>query len=157
MLKLFFKSILIRIVFLRVFMCYHFFVSYWNYFTYFRIGTYYRYIYGYFHCLSCKLYEHIFNKLTCFFLNLIWISATWVGGGYINGTAEAIYTSGLLWCQAPFGYALSLVFGKYYVMCVFSDANWIPNYLTIMFQTFNLSDMYTQICCLHRKNYSEKN
>lgn len=37
--------------------------------------------------------------------------ATWVGGGYINGTAEAIYTSGLIWCQAPFGYALSLVFG----------------------------------------------
>lgn len=39
-------------------------------------------------------------------------TATWVGGGYINGTAEAIYTSGLIWCQAPFGYALSLVFGK---------------------------------------------
>lgn len=39
------------------------------------------------------------------------IAATWVGGGYINGTAEAIYTSGLVWCQAPFGYALSLVFG----------------------------------------------
>nr|CAD7418127.1 unnamed protein product [Timema cristinae] len=39
------------------------------------------------------------------------LSATWVGGGYINGTAEAIYTSGLVWCQAPFGYALSLVFG----------------------------------------------
>lgn len=37
--------------------------------------------------------------------------ATWVGGGYINGTAEAIYTRGLVWCQAPFGYALSLVFG----------------------------------------------
>ena len=41
------------------------------------------------------------------------VTATWVGGGYINGTAEAIYTSGLVWCQAPFGYALSLVFGKY--------------------------------------------
>lgn len=40
------------------------------------------------------------------------VIATWVGGGYINGTAEAIYTSGLVWCQAPFGYALSLVFGK---------------------------------------------
>lgn len=39
------------------------------------------------------------------------VSATWVGGGYINGTAEAVYTSGLVWCQAPFGYALSLVFG----------------------------------------------
>ena len=39
-------------------------------------------------------------------------SATWVGGGYINGTAEVIYSSGLAWCQAPFGYALSLVFGE---------------------------------------------
>ncbi|KAJ8318600.1 hypothetical protein KUTeg_003691 [Tegillarca granosa] len=37
--------------------------------------------------------------------------ATWVGGGFINGTAESIYKSGLVWCQAPFGYALSLVFG----------------------------------------------
>lgn len=42
--------------------------------------------------------------------------ATWVGGGYINGTAEAIYTSGLVWCQAPFGYALSLVFGEYFIL-----------------------------------------
>jgi high affinity choline transporter 7 len=38
-------------------------------------------------------------------------SATWVGGGYINGTAEMLYTSGLVWCQAPFGYSLSLVLG----------------------------------------------
>lgn len=44
----------------------------------------------------------------------IFSKATWVGGGYINGTAEAIYTSGLVWCQAPFGYALSLVFGKHF-------------------------------------------
>jgi high-affinity choline transporter 1 len=44
---------------------------------------------------------------------LWFFSATWVGGGYINGTAEAIYDSGLIWCQAPFGYALSLVIGKY--------------------------------------------
>ncbi|KAM3183244.1 hypothetical protein ACTXT7_010730 [Hymenolepis weldensis] len=40
-------------------------------------------------------------------------SATWVGGGYINGTAESVYdpTQGLLLCQAPIGYALSLVIG----------------------------------------------
>ncbi|KAK0058927.1 high-affinity choline transporter 1, partial [Biomphalaria pfeifferi] len=36
---------------------------------------------------------------------------TWVGGAYINGTAEMIMRSGLLSCQAPVGYALSLVFG----------------------------------------------
>ena len=39
------------------------------------------------------------------------MSATWVGGGYINGTAEATYSSGLVWVQAPWGYALSLIIG----------------------------------------------
>uniref|UniRef100_H3CFK1 High affinity choline transporter 1 n=1 Tax=Tetraodon nigroviridis TaxID=99883 RepID=H3CFK1_TETNG len=41
------------------------------------------------------------------------MTATWVGGGYINGTAEYIYLPdyGLAWAQAPFGYALSLVVG----------------------------------------------
>ncbi len=39
------------------------------------------------------------------------MTATWVGGGYINGTAEATYASGLLNVQAPWGYALSLVIG----------------------------------------------
>lgn len=40
--------------------------------------------------------------------------ATWVGGGYINGTAEYVYLPeyGLAWAQAPFGYALSLVVGE---------------------------------------------
>ncbi|XP_044848397.1 high affinity choline transporter 1 isoform X2 [Mauremys mutica] len=39
--------------------------------------------------------------------------ATWVGGGYINGTAEAVYVPGygLAWAQAPIGYSLSLVLG----------------------------------------------
>ncbi|KPP71780.1 high-affinity choline transporter 1-like [Scleropages formosus] len=41
------------------------------------------------------------------------MTATWVGGGYINGTAENVYLPecGLAWAQAPFGYALSLVLG----------------------------------------------
>lgn len=39
------------------------------------------------------------------------MSATWVGGGYINGAAEATYSSGLVWVQAPWGYALSLIIG----------------------------------------------
>jgi len=39
------------------------------------------------------------------------MSATWVGGGYINGAAEATYNSGLVWVQAPWGYAMSLVIG----------------------------------------------
>ncbi|EFO84572.1 hypothetical protein CRE_21640 [Caenorhabditis remanei] len=45
------------------------------------------------------------------------MTATWVGGAYINGTAEALYNGdrihfvGLLGCQAPVGYAISLVMG----------------------------------------------
>ncbi|XP_070393898.1 high-affinity choline transporter 1-like isoform X2 [Dermacentor albipictus] len=39
------------------------------------------------------------------------MTATWVGAGYINGTAEAVFNLGLVWCQAPLGYALSLVIG----------------------------------------------
>ncbi|KAL1479635.1 hypothetical protein MTO96_051693 [Rhipicephalus appendiculatus] len=39
------------------------------------------------------------------------MTATWVGGGYLNGTAEVVYTSGILYCFAPIGYALSLVLG----------------------------------------------
>ena len=41
------------------------------------------------------------------------ITATWVGGGFINGTAEAIYdpNMGFFWTIAPWGYALSLIFG----------------------------------------------
>lgn len=39
------------------------------------------------------------------------MTATWVGGGYINGTAEVVYSSGLVWSQAPWGYAVSLICG----------------------------------------------
>lgn len=42
---------------------------------------------------------------------LLTMTATWVGGGFINGSAEAAYTSGLAWTQAPWGYALSLIVG----------------------------------------------
>ncbi|NRA50606.1 MAG: sodium:solute symporter family protein [Phaeodactylibacter sp.] len=45
------------------------------------------------------------------FLAIFTMSATWVGGGYINGTAEYAATAGLIWVQAPWGYALSLVVG----------------------------------------------
>ncbi len=39
------------------------------------------------------------------------MSATWIGGGFINGTAEYTASSGLVWVQAPWGYALSLMIG----------------------------------------------
>ena len=45
-------------------------------------------------------------------VGLLTMTATWVGGGYINGTAERAYTSGVLWGgQAGIGYALSLIVG----------------------------------------------
>ena len=46
------------------------------------------------------------------FVGIFTMTATWVGGGYINGTAEIIFRDGLLWCQAPLGYALSLMLGN---------------------------------------------
>mgnify|MGYP001799501664 FL=1 len=45
------------------------------------------------------------------------MTATWVGGGYINGTAEAIYLAvnrqggGLVWAQAPVAYSIALAIG----------------------------------------------
>ncbi|PVD38531.1 hypothetical protein C0Q70_01147 [Pomacea canaliculata] len=45
------------------------------------------------------------------FVGVFTMTATWVGGGYINGAAEIVGTKGLVWCQAPFGYTISLIFG----------------------------------------------
>ena len=42
---------------------------------------------------------------------MLTMAATWLGGGYINGTAEAAAGSGLLWVQAPWGYGMSLIIG----------------------------------------------
>jgi high affinity choline transporter 7 len=39
------------------------------------------------------------------------MTATWVGGGFVNGTVESVATDGLVWAQAPWGYALSLIVG----------------------------------------------
>lgn len=47
------------------------------------------------------------------YVGIFTMTATWVGGGYINGTAESVFVEGLIWCQAPFGYALSLLFGGF--------------------------------------------
>ncbi len=46
-----------------------------------------------------------------FWLGLCTMTATWVGGGFICGTAEMIYSQGFLWTHAPWGFALSLVVG----------------------------------------------
>uniref|UniRef100_A0A4W3J4J3 High-affinity choline transporter 1-like n=1 Tax=Callorhinchus milii TaxID=7868 RepID=A0A4W3J4J3_CALMI len=58
------------------------------------------------------------------------LTATWVGGGYINGTAEAIYIPGhgLAWAQAPIGYALSLFIGGLF----FAKPMRLQGYLTML-------------------------
>lgn len=48
------------------------------------------------------------------FVGVFTMTATWVGGGYINGTAESVFKDGIMWTQAPMGYALSLVLGGYF-------------------------------------------
>lgn len=44
-------------------------------------------------------------------LSMFTMTATWVGGGYIAGTAETIHSSGIVWTQGPWAYGLSLIIG----------------------------------------------
>ncbi|NXX48041.1 SC5A7 protein, partial [Tricholaema leucomelas] len=64
------------------------------------------------------------------FIGLFTATATWVGGAYINGTAEIVYlpSKGLLWLQAPVGFALSLVIGGFF----FVNPMRSKNYMTVM-------------------------
>ncbi|KAL1428463.1 hypothetical protein MTO96_002838 [Rhipicephalus appendiculatus] len=50
------------------------------------------------------------------------------GGGYLNGTAEAVYTHGVLYCHAPIGYAISLVLGG----CFFAQKMRTTNAVTML-------------------------
>ncbi|KAH7960947.1 hypothetical protein HPB49_025271 [Dermacentor silvarum] len=51
------------------------------------------------------------NRHLPLLLGVASMTATWVGGGYLNGTAEAVYKYGIVNCQAPIGYAMSLILG----------------------------------------------
>ena len=51
------------------------------------------------------------NRSMPIFVASLSMGATWVGGGYINGSAEFASTAGLAWVQAPWAYALSLIVG----------------------------------------------
>jgi high affinity choline transporter 7 len=61
-------------------------------------------------------------------LGVFTMSATWIGGGFINGTAEYTYSEGLLWVQAPWGYALSLIIGG----LIFAKPMRLRNYTTML-------------------------
>lgn len=56
------------------------------------------------------------------------MTATTVGGGYINGTAESIATSGLVWTLAPFGIFIGLILGG----LVFAKKMRDQSYLTML-------------------------
>eukprot|EP00057_Strongylocentrotus_purpuratus_P032721 XP_788605.2 PREDICTED: high affinity choline transporter 1 [Strongylocentrotus purpuratus] len=51
------------------------------------------------------------NRDIGWFVGFFTLVATWIGGGFINGTAEVVFTPGrgVLWAQAPLGYSLSFV------------------------------------------------
>ncbi|PSN56134.1 hypothetical protein C0J52_03354 [Blattella germanica] len=53
------------------------------------------------------------------------MQTTWVGGAYINGTAEVMFTSGLAWCQVPFGYSASLLFALVLFVRQMREANYV--------------------------------
>ncbi|MBK8501238.1 MAG: hypothetical protein IPL46_02980 [Saprospiraceae bacterium] len=74
--------------------------------------------------------DHILGGRTMpLWLGVFTMSATWRGGGFINGTAEYTYSEGLLWVQAPWGYALSLIVGGLFLQnqcdCGITPRCWI--------------------------------
>lgn len=74
---------------------------------------------------------HIFINFHTFILSQ---TATWVGGGFINGTAEETFTKGLAWVQAPWCYSLSLAFGKFDTAVSFCN-----NYTFYFLEIINVS------------------
>ncbi|XP_043473205.1 high-affinity choline transporter 1-like [Leptopilina heterotoma] len=51
------------------------------------------------------------NRDLGIFCGVFSLIATWVGGAFVNGTAEMMFARGLAWCQVPICYSLSLLFG----------------------------------------------
>ncbi|XP_053312512.1 high affinity choline transporter 1-like [Spea bombifrons] len=61
------------------------------------------------------------------FVGLFTTTATWVGGAYINGTAEIVYlpSRGLAWVHAPLGYAASFVIGGFFFVKPMRSKNYV--------------------------------
>ncbi|KAL1440706.1 hypothetical protein MTO96_009255 [Rhipicephalus appendiculatus] len=64
------------------------------------------------------------NRDLPLFLGIGSMTATWVGGGYLNGTAEAVYKFGITNCHTPIGYAMSLVLGDTASVIIRVDASY---------------------------------
>ncbi|XP_029458194.1 high affinity choline transporter 1-like [Rhinatrema bivittatum] len=65
-----------------------------------------------------------------FFVVLFTTTATWIGGAYINGTAEIVYlpTRGLAWVQAPLGFLSAFIIGGLF----FAEPMRSKKYVTMM-------------------------
>ncbi|XP_056416293.1 high-affinity choline transporter 1-like [Hyla sarda] len=63
-------------------------------------------------------------------VGLFTTTATWVGGAYINGSAEVVYLPGrgLAWLQAPVGFAMGLIIGAIFFVTPMRS----KKYLTMM-------------------------
>lgn len=59
------------------------------------------------------------------FVGVLTMGATWVGGGFINGSAEAAYRYGLIWVQAPFGFGFSLLISGTFFAKKMRDAKYV--------------------------------
>uniref|UniRef100_A0A0B6ZWB1 Uncharacterized protein n=1 Tax=Arion vulgaris TaxID=1028688 RepID=A0A0B6ZWB1_9EUPU len=68
------------------------------------------------------------NRSLGVFIGVFTTTATWVGGGYINGSTEIVATDGLVWCQAPIGYSISLIFGGLF----FADKMRVSGFTTML-------------------------
>lgn len=59
-------------------------------------------------------------------LGVFTMTAVIVGGGYINGTAEIIFTSGIIWAQAPVGYCISNLLARTIFAKPMRERNTLP-------------------------------
>ncbi|KAK6633559.1 hypothetical protein RUM44_004166 [Polyplax serrata] len=58
-----------------------------------------------------------------FVVGTLTLIATWVGGGYINGASEVMFTQGLAWSQVPMGYSAALLVGALLFVKPMRDLN----------------------------------
>ncbi|XP_029457568.1 high affinity choline transporter 1-like [Rhinatrema bivittatum] len=70
------------------------------------------------------------NRKMNLFILLFSTTATWIGGAYINGTAEITYLpkGGLAWAQAPVGFFIGLLIGAIFFIKPMRS----KNYMTMM-------------------------
>ncbi|CAB4061567.1 SLC5A7 [Lepeophtheirus salmonis] len=83
--------------------------------------------------------------------------ATEVGGAFINGTAEEVYSKGIVWCVAPLAYSLNALQESYgsiigaliYIPSFIGDICWTAALLTALGSTLSVligTDQTLMIC-----------